>query len=228
MNDDLERQALEIAIPLVRAGDTESAREDLWLRLYEALGWANAATIDIDVLITQARRAVEGDRLRAAGWSEADIEEWLRAWDVCNLLEASRPHEGETFDRDYWAGPLADVITAYRACDLIEHPYLQIIPFTVGRKQIEKMLVALGAPASCTVGLLSTPFPLLTGHGRPPEGFADEFYEGSQLPLSEALDIAKRSEDEAELFCLPGRLAYAQHHEIRSAYNSGRAIAHRP
>ena len=197
--------------------------------MYEELGWKEAGLIDLDLLMTQCGRAVEAERLRAADWSANDIEQWLRAWDVRNLIEQSRPARGETFDHSHWAGPLADVITDYIGCDIGSHPYLRLVQAKAGRKRIEAMLIELGAPATCTVGHLECPWFHLAGKRPLPDGLSlqEGFDKGSKLQLKEALEITEESESEAVLFCLPGRLAYLQHHEIGSHPADGRAIAYR-
>ena len=215
------------------ATEIETRRDDVWLWLYEGLGWATAAEIDFDDLVTRVRKAVELERLRAAGWSEADLGEIGRAMDVRDLLERGRPAPGETFDRSHWVGPLAEAIE-FHLCDLAPHPYLRPVDSRVATPQhIRVMLEELGAPELCTVGELDTPGVRLSAHRREwPRGFFREFEEGSRVPLGAALEIAEESGEEAELYCLPGRLAYVQHHEIASAGSRRdvalRAIVYRP
>ena len=224
LNKELQERALQIAMrhPGVRSGDIESCLDDLWLRLYDELGWAEASKIDADALLAQVKEAVEIDRLRSEGWSAAE----LRGREMLMLVEESRPAPGEDFDWRRSAGPLADLIAGYLDGPLA-HRYLQPVPGSAGPEEIEAKLAALGAPSTCTVGYLDMPPVGLPFRGRLPDGrrLPDSFEVGSMLPLGTALEIADETGWEAVLLCVPRRLAYVQHHEVESATDQSRAIA---
>ena len=225
MNEELQQRALEIAMRdrgVLRGGDLEPCREDLWLRLYEGLGWAEAAMVDMDLLVAQLKKTVEAEKLRAAGWSEARIETWLGARDLRELIEAGRPSPGESFDRKRWLGPLAGAISAYLDGPS-SHPFVLRVDPADGPAEIEARLVALGATENCIVERLETLLLGLSDYGIP-----DDVDEGTRLPLRAALEIADETEWEAVLVCTPRRLAYVQHHEVGSRRDLCRALVYRP
>ena len=236
MNDELQQRAFEIAtrLPELRAGDIESSRDELWLRLYEELGWREAAMIDFDLLMYRLTRSMEADhlraeadRLRAEGWSAADISEFQHARAWVDLVEKSRPTPDQSSDWKRLAGPLDDAIYAFVEGPDDRHPYLQLIPGAADPADVAAMLTRLGAPSMCTVGALGT-YLYVKGKGRAllPKRLPTGFDVGSQLPLRMALEIAEEDGWEAVLFCVPRRLAYVQHHEVSTARNQCRAIAY--
>ena len=235
MNDELQERALEIVMrhPEAQTGELEACWDDVWLWLYEGMDWAAAAEIDFDDLASRVRKAVELKGLRAAGWSETEINAWEKVVDMRNLVATSRPAPGEVLDRRHWVGALAEAI-ALHLNDLAPHPFLRPVESRIATPgRIAAMLEKLGAPDTCVVGQLETPALRLNLYRRDrPPGYPEEFAEGSRLPLGTALEIAEDSGWEAELYCVPGRLAYVQHHEIDTAGSRRdvalRAIVYRP
>ena len=236
MSDELQQRALEVVMQHLGsdADEIETRRDEVWLWLYEGLGWSEAAGVDFEDLVTLVHKAAELDRLRAAGWSETEVSAWEKVVDVRALVESSRPAPGEAFDRRQWVGTLAEAIRCQLEDGPLPHPYLRPIESRLASpRRIKAMLEKLGAPDTCVVGQLETPYQYLNlKHVRPPY-FPDEFEAGSRLPLGTALEIAEDSGWEAELYCIPGRLAYVQHHETHSVgsqreVNPVRAIVYRP
>jgi hypothetical protein len=221
--------------PAVTEGDLDACWDGLWLYLAEQMGWQSVARVDDGLLREQIRIAVESDRLRGEGWSREEIEKHETRMRLQALVAQSRSKPGEEFDVSGWAGPLLaskhrDLLRSrqkdwqglhsprhepaeYVSVWNFDPNYVRPVhPSAASPEQIESMLSALGAPATCRALRLFEPLG------------DDWVHPGSELPLRQALEIAIDLNDGQDqiLLCLPGRLAYSQTH------NHDRMIVYRP